>query len=116
MPTTYTSIISKKEEVQNFFPIGYANKVTALPKFETVTERYLIPILGDALYAAVLTAYNSGDPANLPDLIRKCQAVIVPFGYLNNLPFLQTVITDNGAVATETDHSRKAYRLSLIHI
>lgn len=110
MPTTFTSLISKKEEVQNFFPISYANKVSALPKFENATEQYLIPVLGDALYATVLTAYNSGDPAQLPDLILKCQAVIVPFGYLNNLPFLQTVITDNGAVATETENSRKAYR------
>src|SRR5215217_4691014 len=103
------ALIKTINELRPYLPVAYASKIDLLPGFETAEIEYLVPVLGNALYQALSTAYDNDSltPAFLA-LLPYCRAVIAPIAFLDNLPFIQTLITNNGLIALETDNSRKA--------
>lgn len=90
-----------------YLPAAHANSMQLLPDMTIPEERYILPILGQDLYDQLL---EPGLDEDYENLLEKCRAVLTPMAYVHHLPFLQVLVTDNGVIAMETDHSRKAYK------
>jgi hypothetical protein len=82
-------------------------------------ERFLIPIIGQDQYDALLEEVEGfefpadGDdavPVESVELLRKCRAVIAPLGYMMDLPTIQTQITDAGLRSINTENMQAAHR------
>jgi hypothetical protein len=101
------SLITTPEDLKPYLPVPYNNRLNSLPDFTLAEEKYLLPILGQALYNETLQPNPSGD---MTTLIGKCRAVIAPFGYVDHIDFLQVQLSDNGLVALEPEQHRKAYK------
>jgi hypothetical protein len=99
------SIINSVEQLRNHLPVGAANSIKSLPNFSVAEERYLLPIIGASLYDALQTPNSDA-----VQLLEKCRAVVAPFAYLLQLPFIQTTITDNGLIAMTAEGQRKAFQ------
>lgn len=104
------ALITKQSELRAYLPVKYSAAAT-LPSFDLVTERYLLPVLGDDLLDTLQAAYDSPPlNATLTALLKKCQAVLAPLSYLSELPLLQTLLSDNGIQRVEGDNMRGAFR------
>lgn len=106
------ALIKDKNEVKKQLPVAYAKGTGTLPNVELAEERYLVPVLGRELYDTLVSAYDDADPLSetMKKLLIRCQAVIVPMAYFLDLPFIQTLLSDNGLIALESENSRKAYK------
>lgn len=105
------ALLTSIEEVREWIPVAFANSISRVQESETAEENWLLPVLGNELYQELVTAYEGDSLSNdQRQLLRKCQAVIVPMAYVDSLPFIQTLITDNGVVAMETAETRKAFK------
>lgn len=103
------SLIRNIDEIKANLPVAFSNTSSRLPSIVAAEQQYLLPILGQALYDVLDGAYASPNPTQTA-LIKKCQAVIAPFAYLVDLPFMQAMLTDAGAQVLETDQTRKAFK------
>jgi len=105
------ALITTIEELKKKLPVAYSNIASKMPTFEMAEERYLLDILGQDLYAELNEAVAAEElSAAQALLLDRCQAVIAPFAYVLNLPFLQTQLTDNGLQRKEPENSRGAFR------
>jgi hypothetical protein len=97
MPITKT-IAEVKEMLPRF--ISNISATASLPNFDTPENKYLVPLVGIALYNDIHTKYNA-DPQTLSDddkvLIKKMRLVAVAYAYKSNIGFAQATLTDNGA-------------------
>jgi len=107
-----------KEKARKFVRFSYINEETKLPDFSQAGEDHLLPILGDTLYEKLQEIAATIDaPADPKDetyirdqqLLRKCQAVVVPLAYLSELPTINISITDNGLQSDEKAPHRWEY-------
>lgn len=105
------ALIKTIEEVRKHLPVAYGNTLQSMPAVAEAEETYLVPILGNALYQALTDSYtNNVMTPSQTSLLARCQAVIVPFAYVLNLPFIQTKLTDAGLQRIEGENSRGAFR------
>jgi hypothetical protein len=102
-----TNIIATTEQLMQHLPSAYSNQLENLPNFGNSEEQHLIPIIGQTMYENLI----ADEPTELyAALLPYARAVIAPFGYLQNLPFLQTLISDNGLISLEAENQRKAFK------
>lgn len=104
-------LIKTIEELRMYLRFPTSNVASKMPAFELAEEQYLIPVLGEGLYAELQTKYDANDMDEWwMELLVRCQAVIAPMGYLSDLPFLQANLSDNGIMVMEPEETRKAYK------
>lgn len=101
------ALINTPEQLKPHLPTPYGTILSAMPNFSIAEEQNLVPIIGAAGYAAV-----SGNTLNAAHqtLLEKCRAVIAPFAYIGQLPFLQAQLSNNGLLVVEPDQTRKAFK------
>lgn len=113
------SLINNKETVRLYVRINYINDISSLPDFQLAAEKYLIPIIGQALYDDLLAQViafevpaEGEEPVDIDDvdLVGKCRAVIAPLGYLMELATIHTQITDSGLRTASTETLQAAHR------
>lgn len=108
-------LINNVEEVRKFIKLPQQYQEYALPVFDTAINEYLLPIIGQELYAEVLTYdENAGNEQKL--LKELCQAVVANFGFLEDLIFKQVTMFDSGAGVTENESLRKLYKWELYEL
>jgi hypothetical protein len=105
------ALISKIEELRPHLPVAYANGLKSLPAFDAAIEQHLTPIIGAPLLGEIVAGIDAGNlNADYKALLNKCRSVIAPFAYADNLPFMQTLLSDNGLIVLEAEQSRKAFK------
>lgn len=84
-----------------------------LPNTDKAGRMHILPLLGKALYADLDAKYNAV-PANLSNdellLIKNVQLPLSAFTLLDDLAFMQTMITDSGIRTARTDSTEAAHR------
>lgn len=105
------SLINDKATLLKFVKIGFINDVSSMPDFNVAADRFLIPIIGQTLYDALIAEIES-DPEVIDDidLVNKCRAVVAPLAYLTQLAVIQAQITDSGIKTTNTENLQAAHR------
>lgn len=105
------ALIKTIEEVKKYLPVAYSANIGIMPAVDAVEERYLLAILGNDLYQVLQANYDAATLTPSQQLlVNRCQAVIVPFAFADNLPFLQTTLTNNGLQRMEATDTRGAFR------
>lgn len=101
------NIISTPEDLRPYLPVAYSNQIENLPNFGNSEEQHLLPIIGQTMYENL----QADEPSEwYAALLPYARAVIAPFGYLQNLPFMQTLLSDSGLVRLEAENQRGAFK------
>jgi len=93
------ALITTVTEVKATHPrlLNKTSKDTWLPNFAHVEYKYLVPIIGTALYNDIQIKYTANTLAGLEiTLHQKIQAMLVPIAYFDELPRDVGKITDAG--------------------
>jgi hypothetical protein len=80
----------------NGVKVMFINDDSAIADMISAEERFIVPVLGDALYADLNT--NIADP-DFVELLGKVRRALAPLAYWLELPNIQTQITDRGTAA-----------------
>jgi hypothetical protein len=100
-------IISTPAQLKPYLPTAYTNELANMPDFGTAEEQHLLPIIGQTMYENL----QSAEPADIyVDLLPYARAVIAPFAYLNNLAFMQVMLSDSGLKTAQGDNERGAFK------
>lgn len=104
-------VTNDKNLVKEFVKINFINSLSSFPNWEVAEERYLLPLIGQAMYDK-LAAIIADDAANDQDkeLVKKAQAVVIPLAYLIELAVNQTQLTDAGLRTISTENMQAAHR------
>lgn len=85
------------------------NNDSLLPNFAAAEEKYLLPIIGAALYADLQTKYtNNNLSVDEQVLLKHIQLLVASYGFLDELASTHVFITDAGVRTTSTDNLPKA--------
>lgn len=104
-------LIKSVTEIKKYIPVAYANSDTRLPDFIQAEQRYLLPVLGNSLYQILQTAYTDNTLTTAQaKLLSSCQAVIAPFAYVLDAPFMQVSLTNNGMQRADAENARGAFK------
>lgn len=104
-------LTNDKNLVKEFVRISFINSLSSLPNWEVAEQRYLLPLIGDAMYdKLVAIAADNGASDQDRDLLKKARAVIAPLAYLVELPLIHTQLTDAGLRVVETNNMVAAHR------
>jgi hypothetical protein len=89
-------LIQSPENFQRYYPINTSRKTwkALRPFMLQVEEEYIIPLLGDTLYAAIKTA-TSGDNYKLAD---KAKRVVATLTIFEAMPHLNVEVTGTGII------------------
>lgn len=82
-----------------------STNTVVLPDFDIPEWKYLVPILGEALYAELTTNIAVGTYARLLDLSR---GIVANMAMFHDLAFLQATITDTGIKTMSSDTMQSA--------
>lgn len=105
-------IVTTIEEVRaNGVKVRYINNDSSIADMELAAQMYLVPILGDDLYAALEAEYAAPTSETIMNgLLWFAQRALVPLAYWLDLPNIQTQISESGVVTTLSDKQEAAHR------
>lgn len=109
------ALINDIGTVRKYLKVAFVNQTVMLPDFEGAQKKYLLPILGKALYE-VIEAEAAGNPSNPSELLKLCLRAIVPLGYFSDLAMLSTQITDMGVGNVVAEHFSNAPRWQFLEL
>jgi hypothetical protein len=98
-------------EIQEVLPklISNLNSTSNLPNFDAVEQKYLTPLIGDALYDDLTTKYLA---STLTDdekiLVKHMRLVTASYGLLDDLASTHVFLTDQGVRVNESSNMQKA--------
>jgi hypothetical protein len=101
-------LITTISEVKDYVKVNFTNERSSLPNMTRAEERFLLPILGQTLYNAVI-AVPTASPVT-DELITYCKYAVAPLAYLLELPFIQTQLTDTGLRTAENENYTAAHK------
>lgn len=93
--------------MKNYVKVNFTNSTSSLPNLTRAEERFLLPVLGQTLYDAVVS--TTPDPAH-ETLITYCKWVVAPLAYWLELPMIQTQLTDTGLRTAENENYTAAHK------
>ncbi len=104
-------LIKTIAEVKSVLPklVANLNSTSLLPNFNAVEEKYLVPIIGNELYADLQTKYD-GNTLSVGELalLKHIRLVIAAYGFLDDLASTHVAITDFGVRTSATESMPKA--------
>lgn len=99
-------------EIKTLFPrllSGLTNSAI-LPNIDKATDKYLLPVVGQALYDQIHDGYNAGSlDAKGSALLKRMQSVVVANAMLDELAFAHVTITDSGVRTGATSNMPRVY-------
>lgn len=104
-------LIKSIDEVKNVLRISNLDSDSSLPDILSAEERYIVPVIGQALYDDLQTKYdaNTLSPTEAALLLR-IQKPLAAFAYHDDLSLQHAQITDAGVRRMTTDNMPSAYR------
>ena len=109
------AFVKNIDTVKKYLKVMALAKVSAMPDFEAAQKRYLLPILGKALFA-IVQAEAITVPAQPSDLLKLVYRALIPLAYYLDLPSMQTQINDIGVGVTTTDNFTPAARWAFLEL
>jgi hypothetical protein len=106
------AILKTIQEVKNLLPrlLSGLSNGALMPNVDRATEKYLVPVVGDALVTEIETAYNDNTlTTDQTRLLPKMQLVVISGAYLDELAFAHATITDNGVRTAQTQNMPRVY-------
>lgn len=106
------ALIKTVEEIRAVVPrISKLSNTANLPNMDKAAWKYIIPVIGQALYDSLQTKYNANtlNPAETA-LLKLIQLPLAAGALYDELPFMHTTITDNGVRTPETAQMRSSQR------
>ena len=104
-------LIKSISEVAAVLPklTSHLNNDSLLPNFAAAEEKYLVPIIGNALYEDLQTKYNDNDLSDSEGvLLSHIQLLVASYGFLDELAASHVLITDGGIRTQSTGDYQKA--------
>lgn len=102
-------LITTIETAKLYVKLNYNNSSSALADMAAADTRFLLPVLGQTLYDAILEDIELDTPL-LADLTTLCYKAVAPLAYWMDLPTMQTKITDNGISTFDNASQMAAHR------
>jgi len=111
-------IFSKDTEIKVILPIGVGNDFNRLkPHIENAENRYIKPLLGFDMYAALVELYNTDESQTPTDeekhrreLLSKVQFATIHLAYFIGFDFLNVSVTDAGFQRMETERTKGLFK------
>lgn len=105
-------LIKTINEWRNVMPLASEISVESLPKTDIVEQKYLLPILGQALYDELHTPYSSNQALTNAQskLLAYCQGVIAPYAVIRSIALKQTTLGKGGLIVNETEKNPRPFR------
>ena len=105
------ALIKTIAEVRAVLKISALNNVSSLPDFDNTGELFIKPILGEALYATLQTAYDLQTLTTAQTkLLFRVQKALAAFGYVEESGLLNVMFTDTGWRQVTTDELPQAFK------
>lgn len=105
------ALITQITEIKEVLPklVSNLNATSLLPNFNAAEEKYLVPLIGDALYADLQTKYtgNTLSPAELI-LIKHIRLLTASYALMDEQAATHVFITDDGIRVAGTTDMQKA--------
>lgn len=105
------ALIKVISEIKEVLPklVSNLNASSLLPNFNAVEEKYLTPMIGDALYADLQTKFDAGTlTADEKILVKHMRLVIASYGFLDETAATHVFLTDQGVRVNSTSNMQKA--------
>ena len=106
-------------EIKQFLPIGTGNDFNRLkPHIENAEQKYILPLLGTALYEELVEFYQDALPLTEPtevqqamiDLLEKIQHSVIHLAYFVGYDFLNISVSDSGFQRLESEHKKGLFK------
>lgn len=105
------ALITLIAEAKAVLRISSLDDDSSLPDIEAAEEKYIIPIIGQALYDELHTAYiNDALSEAQTQLLQRIRKPLAAYAYYDDLALQHAMITDAGVRRTTTDNMPTAYR------
>lgn len=94
------ALIKTIAEIKAVLPklVSSISNTALLPNFDRAEYKYIVPVIGPTLYAALVTAYNADTlSADQKILVKHLQLVIAAYGYRDELGLYVLTLGDTGA-------------------
>ena len=109
------ALINDIATVRKYLKVSFVNSNAMLPDFEGVQKKYIVPILGKALYATIETEAIT-NPPNPSDLLKLVLRAVAPLGYYSDLAMVSTQITDMGVGTVSSERFVNAPRWQFLQL
>lgn len=86
-----------------------------LPNMERADRKYLVPILGQSVYDALMAKVTANN-ADWATLLSICRSYVAPMAMLLDLPTKQVQITDSGIKKTSSTDLENAFRWEYLEL
>lgn len=105
------ALIKTIAEIKEVLPklVSNLNNASLLPNFNTVEEKYIVPLIGEALYEELVTKYNANtlSPDQLT-LVKHMRLVIAAYGLHDEQAATHVLYTDQGIRTADNGNLPKA--------
>lgn len=104
-------LIKTIPEIKKYVRVNFANNTASLPNMDKAERKFIIPVIGQALFDQLQEQYNNStlSPAN-EKLLPRVQAALSPLAYWLELPFINAQITDAGLRKPGTDNLQPVFK------
>lgn len=105
------ALIKTIAEIKEVLPklVSNLNSQSLLPNFNAVEEKYLTPLIGDALYDSLQTKYNANTlTSDELILVKHIRLVIGSYAFLDETAATHVFLTDQGVRVNSTGNMQKA--------
>lgn len=105
------ALIKTIVEIKEVLPklVSNLNSASLLPNFNAVEEKYLAPLIGDALYTDLQTKYDAVTlTADELILVKHIRLVIASYAFLDETAATHVFLTDQGVRVNSTGNMQKA--------
>ncbi len=105
------ALLTTIAEWRRIMPMASEIELSSLPKTDIAESKYLLPILGQALYDALQTAYTNNTMTTAQSkLLIYCQGIIGPHSIIRTLPLKQTLLSDAGLLVNENENNPRPFK------
>lgn len=105
------ALITTIDEIKEVLPklVSNLNSTSLLPNFDAVEQKYIVPLIGNALYQDLTDRYKT-DNLNNPEqqLVKHLRLIVAAYGFLDELPAAHVTLTDDGVRTMDTQAMPKA--------
>ena len=109
------SLVTNIATVRKYMKVAFVNQSAMMPDFEAAQKKYVLPILGKALYQ-VMETESLTLPEEPTELLKLVLRAVIPLAYFNDLAMVATQITDMGVGVTQATHFQNAPRWQFLEL
>lgn len=105
------ALITTIEEVRaNGVKVRFINSQSSIADMDLAGQMFLVPVLGQAMYDALQSEYDTPGDILLGALLQRAQRALAPLAFWLDLPNIQSQISESGVVTVVSDNQQAAHR------